>query len=158
MVRGQPFDVGRGYEWSFAEGFVTRAALAIAEAAHRLAQLALDAGDHAQAEWAATQGLLASPGDESLYRDRMLAAHHAGNTAAIKQIMSELCEVVEANEPYDQLHPETVTLFRSLLGAGTPAPIPYDGAPQWRLNGERGGSRRWTEPHDPVPPHWRLVA
>ena len=38
MVRGQPFDVGRGYEWTFAEGFVTRAALAIAEAAHHLAQ------------------------------------------------------------------------------------------------------------------------
>ncbi len=81
----------------------------------------------AQAEWAATQGLLASPGDEALYRDRMLAAHHAGNTAAIKQIMNELCEVVEANEPYDQLHPETVTLFRSLLGAGTPAPSPTTG-------------------------------
>ncbi len=127
MVRGQPFDVGRGYEWTFAEGFVTRAALAIAEAAHHLAELALDADDDAQAEWAATQGLLASPGDEALYRDRMLAAHHAGNTAAIKQIMSELCEVVEANEPYDQLHPDTVTLFKSLLGVGTPAPSPTTG-------------------------------
>ncbi len=43
----------------------------------------------------------------------MLAAHAAGNTAAIKQIMNELCEVIEANEPYDQLHPDTLLLFKS---------------------------------------------
>ncbi len=53
MVRGQPFDVGRGYEWAFAEGYVTRAALAVAEAAHHLARLALEEGDESQAEWAA---------------------------------------------------------------------------------------------------------
>ncbi len=116
MVRGQPFDVGRGYEWAFAEGFVARASIAVAEAAHRLATLALDEGDTSQAEWAANQGLLAAPGDEALYRDRMLAAKQAGNTPAIKLIMNELCEAVEANEPYDQLDPDTVALFESLTG------------------------------------------
>ena len=117
MVRGQPFDTGRGYEWAFAEGHVTRAAIAVANAAHHLAQLALEAGDHRQAEWAANKGLLASPGDEALYRDRMLAAHHAGNTNVVKQLMAELCEIVEDSEPYELLSQETVAHFRRLSGS-----------------------------------------
>ncbi|MGE0731648.1 MAG: hypothetical protein AB7O92_23280 [Acidimicrobiia bacterium] len=116
LVRGQPFDVGRGYEWAFAECLVTRSALAVVAAADRLACIALDSRDHELAEWAATQGLLASPGDEALYRHRMTAAHLAGNHAAVRQLMTELCEVVEANEPFDQLQPETVELLNQLAG------------------------------------------
>jgi DNA-binding SARP family transcriptional activator len=116
MVRGQPFDVSRGYEWAFAESFVTRAAIAIAEAAQRLGEIALDDGDSTTAEWAATRGLLAAPGDEGLYRIRMRAAKASGNTSVIRQILNELCESVEANEPYDQLDPKTIELFENLTG------------------------------------------
>ena len=58
----------------------------------------------------------ASPGNEVLYRDRMLACHLGGNTSGIKTILNELCEVVEANEPYDSLHPETLALYQRLVG------------------------------------------
>lgn len=116
MVRGQPFDVSRGYEWAFAESFVTRAAIAIAGAAQHLAEIALAEGDSTTAEWAASRGLLAAPGDEGLYRLRMRAAKAAGNTSAIRQILNELCETVEANEPCDQLDPKTIELFEALTG------------------------------------------
>lgn len=116
MVRGQPFDVSRGYEWAFAESFVTRAAIAIAEVAQRLGEIALDDGDSSTAEWAASRGLVAAPGDEGLYRIRMQAAKASGNTSAIRQIFNELCESVEANEPYDQLDPQTIDLFELLTG------------------------------------------
>ncbi len=116
MVRGQPFDVSRGYEWAFAESFVTRVAIAIADAAQHLAEIALAEGDSTTAEWAASRGLLAAPGDEGLYRLRMRAAKAAGNTSAIRQILNELCETVEANEPYDQLDPKTIELFEALTG------------------------------------------
>jgi hypothetical protein len=124
LVRGQPFDVGRGYEWAFAECLVTRAALAVVAAADRLARIALDGRGHELAEWAATQGLLASPGDEALYRHRMTAAHLAGNHAAVRQLMTELCEVVEANEPFDQLQPETLELFASLTSSERMSGLP----------------------------------
>ena len=116
MVRGQPFDVSRGYEWAFAESFVTRAAIAIADAAQHLAEIALAEGDSTTAEWSASRGLLAAPGDEGLYRLRMRAAKVAGNTLAVRQIFNELCESVEANEPHDQLEPKTIELFETLTG------------------------------------------
>ncbi len=106
----------------------------VAEAAHRLAKLALDEGDTRQAEWAASQGLLAAPGDEALYRDRMLAAQQASNTSAIKQIMNELCEAVEANNPCDQLDLSTVELFEKLTGKG---PRPHSRARNCSSQGSR---------------------
>jgi len=114
MVRGQPFDVSRGYEWAFAEGTVTRASLAVADTAHRLAQLALVAGEYQLVEWAATQGLLASPGDEALYRDRIIAAKKAGIPNGARTILDELYGVIETNNPYDCLQPETLTIIESL--------------------------------------------
>jgi len=66
------------------------------------------------AEWALSQGLLASPGNELLYRDRMLAADAAGNPAGVEAVLDELCQVVEALEPYDSLHPETLGVYESV--------------------------------------------
>ena len=43
-------------------------------------------------------------------------APSAGNLAAVKAVLNELCEVVEANEPYDSLHPETLALYERLVG------------------------------------------
>lgn len=114
LVRGQPFEGARGFEWAYSEGLVAATEATVADAAHALAQLYLDARDPAGAGWAANQGLKASPGDEILYRDRMLACDLAGNPAGVESVMDELCEVVEALEPYDALHPDTLTLYERI--------------------------------------------
>ncbi len=115
LVRGVPFaEIRQGYEWAHAEGLVSRMEVIVADAAHLLAQLALDARDANLAQWAACQGLLASPGDEVLYRDRMLAFDLAGNPAGVEAVMDELVAVAEALEPYDTLHPETIALYTRL--------------------------------------------
>ncbi|MGH9194255.1 MAG: AfsR/SARP family transcriptional regulator, partial [Acidimicrobiia bacterium] len=115
LIRGLPFAGARqGYEWAYAEGFVARMETVVAEAAHHLAQLALEARDAELAQWAACQGLRASPGDEVLFRDRMLACDQAGNPAGVEAVMDELVAAVEAVEPYDTLHPETLALYQRL--------------------------------------------
>lgn len=115
LVRGQPFQgVKAGYEWAHSEGFATRAEILVADAAHLVADWHLDHGDTTAALWAAGQGLLGSPFDETLYRDRMRAHAAAGNHSAVESVMRELCKVVEAVEPYDSLHPETVELYELL--------------------------------------------
>ncbi len=111
LVRGRPFTAIHGFDWAEIEGLVARTDAVIVDAAHRLAQLCLDAGDIRSAEWALSQGLLASPGNELLYRDRMLAADAAGNPAGVEAVLDELCQVVEALEPYDALHPETLAVY-----------------------------------------------
>ena len=114
LVRGAPLDGARGFEWAYSEHIVAAAEAMIADAAHRLAQLYLAAGDHAGANWAALQGLRACPGDETLYGDRMRACHLAGNLTGVEAAFEELCEIVEALEPYDALHPETLAEYERL--------------------------------------------
>nr|MDP9333594.1 bacterial transcriptional activator domain-containing protein [Actinomycetota bacterium] len=114
LVRGRPFDGARGYEWAFSEALIANVEATIADAAHQLATLYLDAGDPQEATRAALRGLVAAPGDEILYRDRMLACDLAGNPAGVETVMDELCEVVEALEPYDELHPETLALYERI--------------------------------------------
>ena len=97
LVRGQPFADTRGYEWAYSEGLVANIEVTVADAAHQLSALYLDVGDSAGATWAAERGLKAAPGDEILYRDRMLACDLAGNPAGVEAVMKELCEVVETS-------------------------------------------------------------
>lgn len=122
-IRGLPFsDTRGGYEWAFTEGLAARSEAVCADAAHLLAEWSLEQEDTRGAIEAATQGLLASPGDERLFRVRMLAHDLAGNPAGVESVMRELCAVVDALEPYDSLHPETVALYerlaRHLRGTG----------------------------------------
>lgn len=115
LVGGQPFQgVKAGYEWAHSEGFATRFEILVADAAHLVADWHLEHGDTTAALWAAGQGLLASPLDEALYRDRMRAHAAAGNHSAVESVMRELCKVVEAVDPYDSLHRETVELYEQL--------------------------------------------
>jgi hypothetical protein len=44
----------------------------------------------------------------------MLACDLAGNPAGVEAVMDELGAVAEALEPYDTLHPETITLYNQL--------------------------------------------
>jgi hypothetical protein len=114
-VRGMPFEgAGGGYEWAHTEGLLARIEAVTADAALLLAEWNLDRRDSAKAMWAAGQGLLASPGDERLFRIRMRAHDQAGNPAGVESVMAELCRVVEALEPLDDLHPETVALYEEV--------------------------------------------
>jgi DNA-binding SARP family transcriptional activator len=123
LVRGKPFDDARGFEWAFSEALIANVEATIADAAHQLATLYLDAGDPQEATRAALRGLVAAPGDEILYRDRMLACDLAGNPAGVETVMDELCEVVEALEPYDELHPETLALYERISHRKRSRPI-----------------------------------
>ncbi len=114
LLRGQPFEGVRGYEWAYTGGTIAELEATISDAAHRLAQLALEMGDHKRATWSALQGLKAVPGSEPLYRDRMEAAHLAGDPAAVDRIVEELCRYVETLDPLDDLHPETIELWRHI--------------------------------------------
>ena len=112
---GRPFEtVGHGYEWAHVEGLVTSMEAEVADAAHALAQLCLDAEDAEAARWAAQRGLRASQGNEQLYRDQMFAADLAGNLAGVEKIMDELSRMVEDDDPLGGLHPETVAVYKQL--------------------------------------------
>jgi hypothetical protein len=90
---------------------------AIGEAAEQLAHHYLTNQDPAGATWAARRGLLASPYDERLYRQLMLAANTAGNPAGVDALMRELIHVLDADaEPLDDLHPDTISLYKRLRG------------------------------------------
>lgn len=118
-LRGVPFEgAGSGYEWAHTEGLIARITAVATDAALLLTEWYLDRRDSARTLWAATQGLLASPGDERLFRARMQAHDLAGNPEGVEAVMAELCHVVEALEPYDQLHPETVALYEELRRRG----------------------------------------
>jgi DNA-binding SARP family transcriptional activator len=122
LVTGYPMESAtpRAYDWALVHR--TEIEAAIGEAAEHLASLYLDADDHAGATWAARRGLLASPYDERLYRQLMLAADAVGNTAGIDATMRELVHVMgDELEPVDDLHPETIKLYQQLRGK---RPIP----------------------------------
>ena len=118
LVRGQPFAEVHGFEWAWSEGFVASIETAVANAAHDLAQRYLELGDPDGAIWAAMRGLIAAPADEILYRDRMLACDLAGNPAGVETVMRELQHAVEAVEPWDGIHPETVALYQGATPNG----------------------------------------
>ncbi len=114
IVAGRPFDEVLGYEWAHRDGLVAAAERRVVSTAHRLAEDALADGELELAEWAACQGLRAAPGDEVLFRDRMLVAHAAGNTTAVESVMDELRAHLDGEDPLDALHPDTLELHHRL--------------------------------------------
>jgi hypothetical protein len=117
-VRGLPFEGSGGFEWAHTDRQVAAIMAVVSDGAHLLAQWSLEHGDPSAALWAAGQGLQGVPADEVLYRDRMLAQDMAGNPAGVEAVMDELCHVVEAVEPYDSIHPETLALYQRLSRRG----------------------------------------
>jgi DNA-binding SARP family transcriptional activator len=117
LVHGLPLEspAPSGYEWAIVHR--TEMESAIGEAAEQLARRSLEAHHHADATWAARRGLRASPYDERLYRQLMLAADAAGNPAGVDAVMRELIHVLDAEaEPLDDLHPDTIALYKRLRG------------------------------------------
>jgi DNA-binding SARP family transcriptional activator len=117
LVRGIPLEgtTPGDYEWAFA--YRTEMESAIGDAAEQLAAKYLDQHNHTDAIWAARRGLLASPYDERLYRQLMRAAYNAGNAPGVDAIMRELLHALDVeDEPIDELHPDTVELYKRLRG------------------------------------------
>jgi DNA-binding SARP family transcriptional activator len=125
LVRGRPFEGvrPRTYGWALLDLAAVMEA-AVVDAADRLAELRLAAGDALGAQWAARAGLRISPYDERLYRRLMLAADLAGNPAGVEAVMEELLKRLDDDsfEPWDALHDETRKLYDRLLGARQPGP------------------------------------
>lgn len=115
LVEGAPFSgAGNGYIWAHTDGIVTHTIVAIDNAAHRLAQHALDNNDPDEATWAARKGLLATGACEACYRNLMRAAAAEGNEVAFEATYRELLAVTDADEGPDAsnyLDPETVDLY-----------------------------------------------
>ena len=115
LVDGSPFSgVGNGYEWAHTEGLVTHAIVAVDNAAHRLAQHALHAGDLTLVSWAARKGLAATAVCEECYRNLMRAAIAKDNHTALEAIFNELVAVIDADEGPDStslIDPETLDLY-----------------------------------------------
>jgi hypothetical protein len=114
LVRGRPFDAPSGYEWAYGELHVAHAERVVADAAHRLAALALGAGEWRVALWASEQALSVAPCDESLHQDRMRALHAGGDARTLDAAMRDLLAAVGADAPERVPHPDTVELYEQL--------------------------------------------
>lgn len=79
-VRGAPFEGAHAtqFHWAYASGLVSEILRTVTDAAHALSRELLCAGDPAQAEWAARQGLKASRDDERLWLDAARAGEALG--------------------------------------------------------------------------------
>ena len=118
LIRGAPFaDAPKGaYHWIHGDGLVWEIETAVAEAAERFADLALDAGEHRLADWAARQALKVTPHREPLYQVRMKAAAQANDHDALERIYRELRLMVRSLGELEEPRPETVALYQALTG------------------------------------------
>jgi hypothetical protein len=128
LVQGPPFcDSGA---WAHAEGLVTATAALISDLAHRLATLVMTFGDLDRATWAVDQGLLANPGCELLYRDRLRIADARGDHTALDEIMRDLRTHTGAEDSW--VTPETLQLFERLKRSTTITAAPSNNADERR--------------------------
>ncbi len=115
LIRGRPFDGLRSPDWVVLEGILATVEAVVVDLACKFAQHCLDNGDAPSAEWAARQGLRVSPYDERLYRVLLKSSDAAGNPAGVESIMAELIHLIADDvEPFDAVHPETLSLYRNL--------------------------------------------
>jgi DNA-binding SARP family transcriptional activator/LysM repeat protein len=115
-VTGRPFDAKRGYTWTHANGLASFAEALITDAAHALAAARIERGDVDEAVRVTTIGLRASPGNEILYRDLIIAHDQAGDMRAVENTMRDLLAALETADPYADLQPETLTLYERVSG------------------------------------------
>ena len=114
IVEGPPFTARKGYGWAHSEGISTHTVVAIDNAAHRLAGLALATGEPELTTWAARKGLTASWACEECYRNLMRAAITRHDQTALEAVYSELNTLLEEEQgpdATDWLEPETVDLY-----------------------------------------------
>jgi hypothetical protein len=109
-VNGRPFDTKRGYGWVHANGLASYAEALVTDSVHVLAALDIERGDAHEALRITAIGLRASPGNEILYRDLIIANDQLGDTRAVENTVRDLIETLEATDPYSDLQPETLAL------------------------------------------------
>ncbi|MGH9088715.1 MAG: AfsR/SARP family transcriptional regulator [Acidimicrobiales bacterium] len=99
-VRGVPFTgvPERHYGWVFSEPLATDITAAIVDAAHRLAQRRLAAGDPPTAVAAARRGILASPTELSLWSDLVTATVASGERSYVRRILADAKRVLDAED------------------------------------------------------------
>jgi DNA-binding SARP family transcriptional activator len=136
LVRGRPFDGLAGADWTVLDGFAASVEEAVVELARRLAEHELSVGDAEAAARAARAGLLASPGDERLYRLLFRAADAAGHPGGVEAAMAELLGLLGVDgangsrrpgEPppgvATAVHPATASLYRALSRRAAPGAV-----------------------------------
>ncbi len=103
------------YSW-FTDDYevYTHVETVLVDAAYRLGELSIKAGDSATARWAATQGLVVVPGQEALHRIQMKAASLAGDAQGIEDAYRAATRSAEALSAWDDVQPETDDLYNAL--------------------------------------------
>jgi hypothetical protein len=117
LVHGQLLD-GRDpgrYAWLAADNLEYEATARVADAAHRLAELRLTAGDAQGAMEAARAGLRLAFNDELLWRDLLTAAHATGQEHVLRAVVGEVSARVSLDEVLPRMAPETEALIDELL-------------------------------------------
>ena len=118
LVTGSPFSQRRerSFEWAADCGYQMEIALAVADAAERLGELALIGEDPDTTLWAASQGMLAIPDHEALLRLRIRAHTAKGDIAAARLEYRTACERLEEDEGLlSGFDPATLAIFESAL-------------------------------------------
>jgi hypothetical protein len=117
LVRGQFLD-GRDpsrYAWLATDDIEYEVTAAIADAAHRLAELRLAAGEPDASMDAARAGLRLAFNDEMGWRDLLTAAHATGQEHVLRGVVSEISARVALDEVMPRMAPETEALIDELL-------------------------------------------
>jgi len=103
------------YTWIAADGLEYEVAARVADAAHRLCEIRLTAGDARGALDAARAGLRLAPDDELLWRDLLTAGHATGQENLLYAAAGEVWTRASLDGPPPQMTPETEALLDELL-------------------------------------------
>lgn len=112
LVRGRPFAGVHPRRYAWAEPVRQQMTAEIVEAAYELGRRRLMASDCRGVEAAVVVALAIEPALEHLWRLRILAAHHSGDTAAFEEAKARLLAVTD--ELGLELEPETNELLTDL--------------------------------------------
>ena len=131
LIRGPLFDGLRRSDWAVFDGTQSRIESLVVGTALRGAEVLARRGRGGDAAWMVRQALRVSPYDERLYRSLLRAKAAQGNRVGLRSTMAELLTLAgEAERPaarlpqevrdgegrHECLHPQTMALYRGLLG------------------------------------------
>ena len=103
------------YAWIVTDGLEYEVAARVGDAAHRLCELRLEAGDPQGAMDAARAGLRLVPDDELLWRDLLTAGHATGQEHLLREAASEVWARASLDGPPPRMALETEALMDELL-------------------------------------------
>lgn len=116
LVRGQPFAGTHPRRYGWADVDRQQMIAAVVDVAHEVSQRAQRNRDVAMSRHAAAVGLIAEPGSEALWRDRLRTEWLAGNHEALEEVADRLTKLFEHLD--DDLEPETIELLNELFPRG----------------------------------------